>query len=300
MSARSSTRTRIVATDDDGGKRLDQVLASHVPGLSRRKARVLLDIGGVFVDGARVKVASRAVRPGQIIEANVGGALDRATSTPGRAARERDAEGLVAPVVYEDDDLVVVDKPPCLLTAPTPESDRNNLADLLARRPGAGPVWIVHRLDMPTSGVLVVAKTEAANRALSERFRTHDVEREYLAVLAGSLAEDAVAVTEPLRGKRAVTHVVVVERIGAVATLVRARLETGRSHQIRLHARSLGSWVLGDAQHGRHTDHDPPRLALHATVLGFAHPRTGEPLRFTSPLPADLDAWLEGLRTGAA
>src|SRR5690606_10904684 len=115
-------------TAEDAGKRLDQVLAARVPDLSRRKARVLLDIGGVFVDRARVKVASRKLRPGQVVEAHIGGALERATGEVGSAARERDSAALPRfTIVHADRDIVVVDKPAGLLTAPTPESDRGNL-----------------------------------------------------------------------------------------------------------------------------------------------------------------------------
>src|SRR5688572_26478575 len=136
-----ATTHRFVVGADDAGSRLDQVLARHVPGLSRRKARVLLDVGGVFVDRARVKVASRPVRPGQTIEVHLGGVIDRASGEVGAAARARDDAALPAyAIVHEDDDIIVVDKPAGLVTAPTPESDRGNLADLLARRPGAGPV----------------------------------------------------------------------------------------------------------------------------------------------------------------
>lgn len=280
---------------EDKGLRLDQVLAARVPGLSRRKARVLLDLGGVFVDGVRTKVAGKTLRPGQVVVAHVGGALSRASGETGRAARAKD-EAALPPftVVFQDDDLVIADKPAGLLTAPTPESDRNNLARLLADRLG-DPIFVVHRLDLDTSGLLVFARTPDANRALSERFRVHDVDRVYLAALSGVLAEDARTVDLPVAGKRAVTHLAVVERFPA-ATLVRCTLETGRTHQIRLHTRHLGHPVLGDKQHGAPTAVDPPRMALHATVLGIVHPRTGEALRFESPWPADLAGWLSGLR----
>jgi 23S rRNA pseudouridine1911/1915/1917 synthase len=290
---------------DDAGLRLDQLLAKRVDGLSRRKARVLLDIGGVFVDRARCKVASRQVRPGQVVEAHLGGALDRATKAVGGAARSRDQRRLPAfSIVRIDDDVVVVDKPAGLLTAPTPESDRGNLADALARqldtprRPA--PIFVVHRLDLGTSGLLVFARTEEANRALSERFRVHDVRREYLAVVAGALQGDALTVDAPIAGRRAVTHLTVLERLGDDATVLRARLETGRTHQIRLHCRDLGHPVLGDRRYGEATPLDPPRMALHATRLGFAHPRTGEAVDDESPLPAELSGWLDDLRRSYA
>ena len=284
----TARRERFEVSPEDEGVRLDQALARRIPGLSRRKARDLIDLGGVFVDRARVKVASRPVRAGQVIEAVLGGALERARDeTPPPTYQ----------VVFEDADLVVVDKPPGLVTAPTPESDRGNLLDALGRRPGAGPVWLVHRIDRMTSGLLVFAKTPEANRALGDRFAGHDVEREYIAVVAGEVPAD-VTIDRPIAGKRAVTHVRVAER-RAGATVIRARLETGRTHQIRLHLAGLGHPVLGDSQHGgeaaRRFAPRPPRMALHAAVLGIAHPRTGEPFRWESPLPADLQGWLASL-----
>jgi len=291
---------RFVADADDDGLRLDQVLARRIPALSRRKARVLVDIGGVFVDKARVKVASRPVRAGQVVEAHLGGALERATGDVGAAARARDAAELPPyAVVFEDDDLVVVDKPAGLVTAPTPESDRGNLLDLLQRRPGVSRIYLVHRIDLPTSGLLVFAKTELANRELGRRFSVHDIEREYRAVVVGVPASSSFTVDRPIRDKRAVTHVTVLERFSGAA-LIAARLETGRSHQIRIHLAGEGHPLLGDTEHGgeraRTFEPRPPRLALHATVLGFVHPRSGEPMHFEAPVPADLAGWIELLR----
>lgn len=299
MTRPAHQRIRFVARPEDEGLRLDQALAANIPGLSRRKARVLLDLGGVFVDGVRVKVAGRAVRPGQVIVAHLGGALQRATKDVGDAARTRD-EAALPPyrVVYQDDDLAVVDKPAGLVTAPTPESDRGNLAELLRRALG-GDLFVVHRLDLETSGLLVFARTPEANRELSERMRVHAVDRRYLAVLHGALVEDALTVDAPVAGRRAVTHVSVLERLPAPApgaTFARCRLETGRTHQIRIHARHLGHPVLGDPRYGERTPIDPPRLALHAARLAFAHPRTGEPLTFESPWPEDLAPWLGHLQ----
>ncbi len=287
-------------TEEDAGKRLDQALAARVPGLSRRQARVLLDIGGVFVDGRRVKVAGRPVHAGEEVVAVMGGALARATARPGREARARDESRLPSyQVLFEDEEIVVVDKPAGLLTAPTPESDRNNLAGLLQRRPGGGPIFVVHRIDLETSGLLVFAKTEDANRALSERFRTHDLERAYLAVVAGAFPARIRRIARPVGGRPAVTHVGVREPLGDRATLLDCRLETGRTHQIRLHVRAVGHPVLGDDRYGApFPAAPPPRMALHATTLGFAHPRTGQALSFTSPWPPDLAAWLERVRAG--
>jgi 23S rRNA pseudouridine1911/1915/1917 synthase len=295
-------RSTFKVTDEDAGRRLDQVLAARVPGLSRRQARVLLDIGGVFVDGRRIKVAGRPVHAGEEITAVLGGALARATGRPGRDARARD-ESRLPPhtVVFEDDDLVVVDKPAGLLTAPTPESDRNNLASLLERREGSsGRIFVVHRIDLETSGLLVFAKNEDANRTLSEMFRRHDLERVYLAVVAGAFPDRIHRIEQPVAGRAAVTHVAVSERLGDLATLIQCRLETGRTHQIRLHARAVGHPVLGDDRYGSpFPTAPPPRMALHATTLNFAHPRTHAPLSFTSPWPPDLTPWLARLRSAS-
>ncbi|MFH1811547.1 MAG: RluA family pseudouridine synthase [Pseudomonadota bacterium] len=280
--------------------RLDQLLAARNPDLSRRKARVLIDIGGVFVDKQRVKVASRTLRAGQHVEAVLGQALERATKKVGQEARRDDEKNLPRyHVVFADRDIVVVDKPAGLLTAPTPESDRNNLAVLLARRYHVERVHVVHRLDLMTSGLLVFARTARANRVLGERFRVHDLTREYLAVLHGRLAKETVTVDAPVGGKSARTHFTIETRLGDRATVVRARLETGRTHQIRLHVRTLGLHVLGDPQYGRRTRQDPPRMALHATRLGFPHPRSDEPMQFESPWPEDLATWLDGLRANS-
>jgi 23S rRNA pseudouridine1911/1915/1917 synthase len=279
--------------------RLDQALAACVPGLSRRQARVLLDIGGVFVDGRRVKIAGRLVRRGEEIVAVSGGAMARATKRTGRSARAADESKLPAyRIVHEDEDVVVVDKPSGLLTAPTPESDRNNLADLLSRRPGAGPVQVVHRIDLETSGLVVFAKTDIANRELSRRFRDHDLVRAYLAVVRGKFPADLRRIDRPVGGRRAVTHVEVKEHIGSLATVLGCRLETGRTHQIRLHVAGVGHPVLGDERYGGPAPGlpRPPRMALHATALGFAHPTRGDQLSFESSWPDELVAWLVALR----
>ncbi len=294
------SRVAFKVEGENAGLRLDQVLAACVPGLSRRQARVLLDIGGVFVDGRRVKIAGRVMRAGEEVVTVQGGAMARATKRLGRAARTADERHLPPfRIVFEDDDIVVVDKPSGLLTAPTPESDRNNLADLLSRRPGAGPVQIVHRIDLETSGLVVLAKTALANRELSARFRDHDIERAYLAGVQGGVAASLGIVDRPVGGRRAVTHLEVVERFGDVATLLGCRLETGRTHQIRIHAAGIGHPVFGDARYGSPPAAGlprAPRMALHATRLGFVHPKGGAQISFESPWPPDLSDWLVALR----
>ncbi len=278
-----TAKYRFAVADDEAGLRLDQVLPRHVEGLSRRKARAVIDTGGVFVDRARVKIAGRPVRAGQTIEVSIGGALDRQAGPEPR-------------IVHEDADVIVVDKPAGLVTAPTPESDRGDLLDVLTRR--YGEVYLVHRLDLPTSGLLVFARTRDANKRLGDAFKAHDVDREYRAVAVGAVA--AQTIDRPIDGRRAVTHVEAVEAL-AGATLLAVRLETGRGHQIRIHLAGIGHPVAGDREHGgaaeRALSPRAPRLALHARVLGFTHPATGERVRFESELPAELSAWIDRLRT---
>jgi len=247
----------------------------------------VIDLGGVFVDKARVKVAGRIVRAGQQIEVNVGGAIERTAPPP------------VPEIVFVDDHVIVANKPAGLVTAPTPESDRGDLLDQLAK--GYGDVYLVHRLDLPTSGLLVFARTRDANKRLGDAFVRHDVDREYRAVAIGAVAPQTI--DRPIQGRRAVTSISVLEPL-AGATLVAARLETGRTHQIRLHLAGLGHPLAGDHQHGGEASRTftprAPRLALHAALLGFTHPATGERIRFERPMPAELDAWIARLRVPAS
>ena len=132
---------------------------------------------------------------------------------------------------------------------------------------------VVHRIDLETSGLVVFAKTELANRELSARFRDHDIDRAYLAVVAGAVPDTIRVIDRPVAGRRAVAHIEVRERFGAKATLLGCRLETGRTHQIRLHLSAEGHPVIGDTRYGARAGLRAPRMALHATLLGFAHPR---------------------------
>lgn len=276
-------------------ERLDQALARGVPGLSRRRARVLIDLGGVFVDRARTKVAGRVVRAGQTIEATLGGALNRALEAD-------PAPELPLPIVYEDDHLIVVDKPAGMVAAPTPESDRGDVLDRLKRRPGAGEVFLVHRIDRPTSGLLVYARTREANRVLGQRFVEHDLTRAYIALVVGAPPVELTEIDRPVAGQRALTRIVGREVLGGASAL-RLELETGRTHQIRLHLAGVGCPVLGDRQHGgeaaRRFRPRAPRLALHATHLGLRHPITDAPLAWDSPLPPDLATYRDALATAS-
>src|SRR5262249_47285669 len=156
----------------------DQVIPRHVAGLSRRKARAVIDIGGGFVDGARGEIAGRAVRAGQTSEGDIRGG-------PGGGPPVIEPSG-----VFADEHAIVVEKPGGVVTARAPESDRGDLLDLLTRR--HGEVFLVHRLDLPTSGLLVFARTRDANKRLGDAFVRHDVDREYRAVIVGALVENTL------------------------------------------------------------------------------------------------------------
>lgn len=277
---------RFTVASDDAGLRIDQLLAKRVPELSRRSARKVLLVGGVYVERARVKVASKVIQPGRIVDVYLGGATEKVAS----------AEDVAPPelrVVFEDDYLIVVDKPSGLPTAATRETDRNHLLYFLGLRPSSPEVYLVHRLDLETSGLLVVAKSSVAAHQLSELFRGHDIERVYRAALLGELRESR-SVDEPIEGRPARTQFAPLEHC-ADLTLAEARLDTGRTHQIRIHAGAIGHAVAGDRRYGRTGASAPPRLALHACVLGFRHPGTAQPLRFESAWPDDLQVWWAGL-----
>jgi 23S rRNA pseudouridine1911/1915/1917 synthase len=288
-----------VVPEDAAGLRLDQCLSRCVQSLSRSGARVALDLGAVFVDEHRVKVASRKVAPGQRVVVHLGGAYERATKQVGRAARAQDEAGLPRyEVLFEDEHLVAVYKPPGLLSAPTPEGDRSNLQSLLGRRGGArGRVFVVQRLDLQTSGVMVFAKTVAANQALSELFRAHTLTRRYDVFAAGAPQKESFSVRQSLSGKAAVTHFRCLAQHAGFCHL-EATLETGRTHQIRRHLLSVRLPVLADDEYSRREPWHPPRLALHARELRLSHPLTGAELAFEVPLPRDLSEWLSAASGG--
>jgi len=292
------------------GQRLDAALAKLEPSLSRAQVRRLVEQGEVTVSGAVVKPAHR-LRAGECIAGRV----------PEVRPTELAPEELPLAVVYQDGDLVVIDKPAGLVVHPAPGHGRGTLVNALLHhcrdlsgvggelRPG-----IVHRLDKDTSGLLVVAKNDRAHRALAAQFKAHSVQREYLALVRGTPRAASGVVDAPIgrhptdrkrmstktrRGRTAVTHWSVVARLRGAA-LLRVRLETGRTHQVRVHLASIGLPVLGDRVYGRGAplagEVGLARQALHAAVLGFTHPTTGVPQRFESPLPADIAAAIEALR----
>ncbi len=297
-----------------GKIRLDRYLADRVPELSRSAAQRLIGGGQVTVDGESVK-ASYKVRPGDQIVAIL----------PVEESPELVPEAIPLTVVYEDKALLVVDKQAGMVVHPAPGHPGGTLVNaLLAHCPeltasGDDRPGIVHRLDRDTSGLILVAKSEKVRRALQRQFKDRQVRKAYLALLDGHLQPAYGRIEAPLGrdphhrqrmavlagGREAITEYHVLEQfahqVGPVAgdyALVQAEPLTGRTHQIRVHFASVGHPVVGDAVYGHRKQRLPvDRQFLHAQRLGFKHPLTGERLELEAPLPEDLAAVLELLRT---
>jgi 23S rRNA pseudouridine1911/1915/1917 synthase len=315
---------RHAAGEADAGNRLDRAITAWLPGLSRSRAKALIEDGRVsLLAGERratLADASRKVKAGETFEIEV----------PQSAPAIPEAQDIALTILHEDADLIVLDKPAGLVVHPAPGNpDRTLVNALLAhcgdslsgiggvRRPG-----IVHRLDKDTSGVMVVAKNDRAHHALSEQFQVHSIERAYRAVVHGAPIPTAGTIegnigrhrTDRKRmavvsngGKPATTRYRVLERFGdparPLASLVEAELLTGRTHQVRVHFAHRGHPLIGDPVYGRGRAARGAgipafgRQALHAFRLGFVHPRDGSAQRFESPLPQDLVSLLQILRT---
>jgi len=322
--APDAVRNLVIAAQEDG-ERLDRVLASHMTDLSRSRLKTLVLAGQVTIDGTPVLDPGRKVRADDAI----------AITVPAPEPAEPRAEPIPLNIVYEDDAIIVIDKPKGLVVHPAAGNWTGTLVNALiahcgdslsgiggVRRPG-----IVHRLDKDTTGLLVVAKTDRAHRKLAAQFadhgRTGALERAYLAFVWGVPARPKGTIDKPIDrhphardkmavrpgGRTAITHWEVLERYAGadqkgVASLVECRLETGRTHQIRVHLAAIGHPLLGDSVYGpgfktkasqlseraRDALAALDRQALHAHILLLEHPVTGELLRFRSELPADLAA----------
>ena len=311
----------LVADDEAEGQRLDAWLARRLPSLSRSRLQALIDEGHVLLDGARARPSAR-LRAGQVVRVHV----------PAPVPAEPQPEDIPIAVVHEDAHLVVVNKPAGLVVHPGAGTSRGTLVNALLRHvrdlSGVGGVLrpgIVHRLDRGTSGLLVVAKDDETHRSLVRQFAGRTVEKEYLALVLGAPARAAGEVDAPIgrdpvhrqkmsvrapRGREARTSWRVEERFDGAA-LLRVRIHTGRTHQIRVHLASIGHPVAGDAVYGgtrtpssrraaaREALQSLERPALHAARLAFTHPASGERLTFEAPLPPDLEAVLERLRAAA-
>jgi 23S rRNA pseudouridine1911/1915/1917 synthase len=276
------------------GERLDRFLATH---LGSRSAAARAVDGGALVDGL-TKPRSHRLEGGERIEL----AVDTEMAI-------EPAPGPAPVILWQDDELAVVDKPAGLVVHPGAGRARGTLVDLLAGFVGGGEEGrpgIVHRLDRDTSGVLVVARTDEAHRRLSALVKARELERVYLALVRGRPASRAGRIEAPIGRDRddptrfsldtdtprdAITHFELIETYGNDA-LLRVRLETGRTHQIRVHLRAIDLPVVGDPVYGV-PDPALGRQFLHATRLAFVHPFTGEPIEVESPLPPELAEYLE-------
>ncbi|HYF60024.1 MAG TPA: RluA family pseudouridine synthase [Burkholderiaceae bacterium] len=288
---------------DGAGERLDRWLAARLPGVSRTRVQRWIALGAVTVDGEPL-LAKRRLRGLERIEVR---------PQPAEADRAFEPDEVPLAIVHEDADLMVVDKPAGLVTHPAPGNWRGTLMNgLLHARPDSAALpraGIVHRLDKDTGGLMMVARSERAFERLTAAIAARTVGRRYLAVVEGEpparLAIEApigrdprdrlrMAVVAPERGKPAITHV---RRLGAAsgAASVECRLETGRTHQIRVHLAHRGHPLVGDALYGGRVRAGFARQALHAWRLELAHPVDGRALAFDSALPADLVALLDAL-----
>ncbi|MEJ0017571.1 MAG: RluA family pseudouridine synthase [Acetobacteraceae bacterium] len=311
-----------VAEQAAGGQRLDRYIADAIGTLSRSRVKSLIEQGCLRRNGAVLAEPADPVRPGATY------VLELPAATPATPQ----PQAIPLTILYEDDDLIVLDKPAGLVVHPAPGNQDGTLVNAILahcgdqltgiggeRRPG-----IVHRLDKDTSGVMVVAKTQLANAALTTAFATRNLDRAYLALvwglpnplageIEGAIGRDTrdrkrmAVVTR--NGKAALTRYRTLRAWGAAVSLLECRLATGRTHQIRVHLASRGNPVVGDPLYlrrvpavsrmlpepVRHKLLEFPRQALHAARLGFTHPRTGEALSFLSEPPPDMQALTEAL-----
>ncbi|MEO3431533.1 RluA family pseudouridine synthase [Inquilinus sp. CAU 1745] len=307
---------RDVTAESEG--RLDKILAAALPDLSRARLQGLIASGHVAGDGGTIDDASRRVKPGQRFIIVV----------PPAVAAEPEPQAMDLAVVYEDEAILVLDKPAGLVVHPAAGNpDRTLVNALLAHcgdsLSGIGGVarpGIVHRLDKDTSGLMVVAKNDSAHAGLSAQFADRTLSRSYLAVTRGvpsprrGVIEGAIGRSGRDRkkmavvsrnGKEATTFYEVREALGLSAALVACELATGRTHQIRVHLTSIGHPIVGDPTYGGGVRGDGPdkavmrsfpRQALHAAHLKLVHPLTGEKMNFDSPMPADMTTLTSALR----
>ena len=306
--------------DDDAGSRLDQYLAAHLSDISRSRAQTLIRSGHVQVGGRNVK-PSHKVQTGESIRV----AVEKAEPL------SCEAEDIPLNIMFEDEHILIVDKPAGMVVHPAAGARTGTLVNALVAHTnrlsttgGVDRPGIVHRLDRNTSGLLVVAKTEAAHRVLAEGISRRAVKRQYRAMAYGDFAESAGTIDAPIgrspsdrkkmavvgvRSRKAETHFAVQERLGGVSHLT-VQLSTGRTHQIRVHMAHIGHPIIGDVVYGVrlrrfHETMAPAVLEaisklrshmLHAECLEFDHPASGEPVRFHAPLPDEFAGFLQLVR----
>lgn len=299
----------VIVPPEMGGWRVDRMLAALIPTMSRERLKGLISSGAVKGPAGLVRDPAKKAVPGDVLTVTV----------PEPVMPDAVAQDIPLRIVFEDDHLLVVDKPAGLVVHPAAGNLDGTLVNALlhhcaGRLSGIGGVarpGIVHRIDKDTSGLLVVAKTDPAHEALSRQFAAHSVDRRYVAVVGGtpvpadgtvtgalarsSANRQKMAIVADGRGKHAVTHYATVTPL-LDAAKIECRLETGRTHQIRVHMASIGHPLVGDQAYGRTRPRHRPiladlgfaRQALHAATLGFVHPVTKEKLSYQSGLPRDI------------
>jgi len=302
-------RQHFLVSEEQEDLRIDRYLSEICEELSRSYLQKLLKNGDVLVNGKGVK-ASYKVSPGDIIELEVPEAVE-----PEIAAEEMDLD-----ILYEDEDVILINKPKGMVVHPAAGHYSGTLVnglmahcrDQLSGINGVMRPGIVHRIDMDTTGVLIVCKNDFAHNSIAAQLKEHSITRKYRAIVHGVIKEDDGTIDAPIgrhpvdrkkmsinekNGRRAVTHYHVLKRF-AKYTYIECQLETGRTHQIRVHMASIHHPLLGDKVYG--PEKCPFSLegqTLHAGVLGFIHPRTGEYMEFTAPLPEYFSRLLEKLET---
>lgn len=304
----SEQRQEIFVTEEIAGDRIDRFLSEQCQSLSRSFLQKIVKSGGVFVNGKAVK-ASFKVSEGDVVVFEI----------PEAVEPEILPENIPLDIVYEDRDVILVNKPKGMVVHPAAGHYTGTLVNALmyhcrdelsgingVLRPG-----IVHRIDMDTTGILIACKNDVAHNAIAAQLKAHTITRRYQAIVHGVLREDEGTVNAPIgrhpqdrkkmcvnekNGKPAVTHYRVLGRFRQF-THIECRLETGRTHQIRVHMASLGHPLLGDAVYGPAKCPVPGLTGqtLHAGVLGFLHPRTGEYMEFSAPLPEYFERLLRTL-----
>ncbi|MFS8804877.1 RluA family pseudouridine synthase [Synechococcus sp. R55.6] len=302
---------QVTVTEKQQGSRLDRGLAEQLPDLSRSRLQQLIRAGQVWLNGKPCLDKNRALQTGDRIEVRI------PAVTPSRLEPER----IPLDILYEDDDLIVLNKPRDLVVHPAPGHPSGTLVHaLLAHCPrlsginGEQRPGIVHRLDKDTTGALVIAKHDQAHQHLQAQIQAKTARRLYLGVVFGRPAQSQGTVSAPIgrhpvdrqkmavlppgQGRVAVTHWQVLERLGNY-TLMQFELETGRTHQIRVHAAHMRLPIVGDPLYTQ-SKTSPVKLsgqALHAWKLSFIHPRSGQPMHFTAPLPEEFERLLRQLRS---
>lgn len=298
---------QFVVSADAIGERLDKFLARQGPDWSRMAVQSWIRDQRVRVNEQPVK-GNHRLKEGEVVEVVI----------PPPAKMTVEAESIPLEIVYEDGEVVVVNKPRGLVVHPAPGNLSGTLVNALLAHcgdlSGVGGVLrpgIVHRIDKDTSGLIMAAKNDAAHRSLAEQLKKREVERRYLALVHGKIPHDRGRIDAPIgrdprfrqrmavehrNGKPAITHFEVLEWFSQ-ATLIACRLETGRTHQIRVHLKHIGHPLVGDPVYSNQSHRYPIQgQALHAEKLGFSHPRTGERIRLTAPIPADMQQLMNEFR----